>query len=144
MQGNSITVWLWACLVAFMLRVVGQALTYWREFSFLPPFDAWYSGAISYHFLVIWQLTIIILMVWFTFRFSKGLVKPRRSLGTVLQTIGIIYFGIMFVRLVISLFGLSDHIWFNRPIPSFFHLVLASYLFFAGRYHSIKSGLQGS
>jgi len=74
-------------------------------------------------------------MVLFAVRFTKGLVVPHRGLGLWLQSIGILYFSVMFIRLVISLFGVSELVWFNRPIPSFFHLVLATYLFIAGRYH---------
>lgn len=74
-------------------------------------------------------------MVLFAVRFTKGLVIPHRGLGIWLQSIGILYFSVMFIRLVISLLGISELIWFNRPIPSFFHLILASYLIIAGRYH---------
>lgn len=131
--------WLWFCLALFTLRVVGQLLVYWFGLPFLPDFDTWYSGAISYHFLIVWQLIIIILMAVFAFRFSHNLVIPKRRIGHLLTTIGIIYFIIMFVRLIIGLFGLNDHFWFNRPIPSFFHLVLAWYLIISGKYHLKKS-----
>ncbi len=143
-QGNNIVVWLWVCLAIFIIRVVGQLLVYWFSIPLLPPFDAWYSGAISYKFLFIWQLIIIAAMTVFAFRVAGKLVRPRCCLGIFLQIIGIVYFSVMLVRLLIGLFELSDYTWFNRPIPSFFHLVLATYLFLSGRYHSIKSALQGS
>ena len=139
MQGNNIATWLWVCLVIFTLRVLGQFLVYKFDIQALPPFEAWYSGAISYKFLLLWQLFIMSAMGLFAYRISKNLVVPRYRLGVVLRAVGTLYFCIMFVRLLISLFGLSNDIWFSRPIPSFFHLILASYLFLVGRYHLIKS-----
>lgn len=138
MQANNIAVYLWLCFVIFSFRVVGQLSVYWFDIPVLPAFDAWYSGAISYGFLVIWQLIIMVAMAVVALRISKNLVVPRHRLGNVLQIIGVIYFGIMLIRLLISVFGLSDAIWFNRPIPAFFHLVLASFLILCGRYHLRK------
>jgi len=134
-----IAIGLWVLLALFSLRVLGQLLAYWFNSSFLPPFSAWYSGSLNYNFLLISQFIIIGLMIVLNFRFTKRVVVSRPFFGQVIGVIGLIYFIVMFARLGISLFKLSDQVWFNRPIPSFFHLVLASYLMLVAKYHLIAT-----
>lgn len=134
-QDNNVAIGLWFCSGLFILRVLGQLLAYQFEIPLLPSFDVWHSGAIGYQFLLGSQIIIIVMMIVFAYRFDKGLVIRHRKVGDALQIIGILYFSIMFARLSIYLGGLSGHVWFNRPIPSFFHLVLACYIFLAGSYH---------
>ncbi|WP_455198547.1 hypothetical protein [Kaarinaea lacus] len=127
--------WLWVLWLAFVFRVAAQwSLTVW-EVPFLPPFDAWYSGALSYPQLLFSQFVIMAIMAFIAFRFSQGKVVADRTRGIILLVAGAVYFSLMFVRLFIGVLGLSEVLWFNRPIPSFFHLVLASFVLLLGRYH---------
>jgi hypothetical protein len=41
----------------------------------------------------------------------------------------------MALRLIIGLTGWSEAPWFQRPIPAFFHLVLAAYLLVLAAFH---------
>ena len=50
---------LWALLVLFILRVLGQALVAFADVRFLPPMEAWYSGLMPYEYLLPSQIAII-------------------------------------------------------------------------------------
>ncbi|WP_455217425.1 hypothetical protein [Kaarinaea lacus] len=127
--------WLWGLFLVFVFRVVAQgSLTIW-ELPFLPPFDAWYSGALSYPQLLFSQIVIMAIMAFIAFRFSQCKVVADRTRGIILLVAGALYFSLMFVRFFIGVFGLSELTWFSRPIPSFFHLVLASFVLLIGHYH---------
>ena len=41
----------------------------------------------------------------------------------------------MVVRLMLGLTVLSSHYWFANHLPTFFHLVLASFMLVAGAFH---------
>jgi hypothetical protein len=44
---------LWLCTLLFALRIIAQPLSTTGYFSYLPPFDTWYSGALPYPLLLI-------------------------------------------------------------------------------------------
>ena len=52
---------LWLLLFLFILRVIGQMFVAAGWQGFLPPMEEWYSGLISYPWLVVSQIVIIIL-----------------------------------------------------------------------------------
>lgn len=131
--------WLWALLMIFIFRVLAQLSLTMFDIPFLPPFEAWYSGVLSYRQLLASQVFIIMLMAFVALRFSLGIVKAKRWLGLSLLTLGSLYFSIMIVRLLIGIADISEIIWFNRPIPSFFHLVLATFVLLIGHYHYTHS-----
>lgn len=132
---KKLVIGLWACCGLFFLRVTGQLLSYWFDIPLLPSFNSWYSGAITYENLFLMQIIIIFFMALFSWRISVNKIIINRKTGTLLQIVGALYFTFMFIRLIISLIGVSDAIWFNFPIPSFFHLVLATYILLVARYH---------
>lgn len=132
---NEISVWLWLLTFIFIFRVVGQLLAQWFEIPFLPSFDHWYSGALAYPYLLGFQFLIIAVMSLVSFRVDKGLLLPHRKTGVFLQVIGWFYFSVMFVRWVIGVFEMVDITWFQRPIPAFFHMILASYILLVAHYH---------
>ena len=78
-------------------------------------------------------------MLLVSYRISKRLLQPSRKIGVSLQVIGWIYFSVMFVRLLIGITEAVDITWFQRPIPSFFHIVLASYILLVAHYHQSAS-----
>ena len=134
--------WLWGLWFIFVFRVFAQlSLTAW-DVPFLPPFDAWYSGALSYPQLLFSQFVIMIIMAFIALRFTRGKIVADRTRGILLLSLGALYFTVMFIRLVIGLLDLSEILWFNRPIPSFFHLILASFVLLPGHFHIKYSGTE--
>lgn len=127
--------WLWLLLGLFCFRVAAQFVTLAGTPSFLPPFDAWHSGVLPYGALVTAQIVIIVVFGWTASRFSGGNVRPRRTLGLFLASIGLLYFAVMLVRLVLGLTLFSTHPWFGKLLPTVFHLVLASFLLLVGAFH---------
>ena len=127
--------WLWVILFIFSCRVIAQFSLTITEVPFLPPFEAWYSGAVPYPQLLALQLLTIIVMGWVAWRFHRAQVVAKWSMGIVLLLLGFLYFSVMVIRLLVGFADLSVAVWFHRPIPSFFHLVLASFILLAGHFH---------
>jgi hypothetical protein len=133
-QGNH-GPWLWRLLGAFAFRVAAQpaaALTGW---PILPPFDAWQSGALPYPLLLGSQVALAGWMARTASRVSRGVERPARGLGRWLAVLAGIYGGAMSMRLVLGLTWLGGHWWFDAPLPTLFHLVLAAYLAVYAHYH---------
>jgi sterol desaturase/sphingolipid hydroxylase (fatty acid hydroxylase superfamily) len=127
--------WLYGLLGLFVLRVVAQPLALVLPAGSVPSFESWHSGALPYGWLLTAQVLIIITLGWTATQFSRGRVTARRRVGQALLTFGGLYFGAMVVRLVLGATWLSDERWFASPIPTFFHLVLASWLLVCGHFH---------
>ena len=134
--------WLWVLLAIFICRVIAQLSLTMFDIPFLPPFEAWHSGALPYTQLLVSQVLIIVLMTFVALRFSQGIVEAKRWLGISLLAPGSLYFSVMVVRLLIGITGISEIVWFNRPIPSFFHIVLAAFVLLVGHYHYTQSRKQ--
>jgi len=128
-------VWLWLLLGLFLFRVVAQPLTLLVHSRFLPPFESWYSGALSYPALIVSQLLILIWLLYTSRQFTNGDVKASARLGVTMLIFGAAYFILMLLRLVLGTTLLSGQRWFASPVPTFFHLVLATYLLVYGHFH---------
>ncbi len=122
-------------LALFCFRVLAQLLQRYLELPFLPPFDAWQSGAVPYNGLLVSQLLIIVFYGWLLRRIASGRMQPSRRQGLVFLIVGLIYFSMMAARLFIGLTGLSEHHWFRSYLPTLFHFVLAGYLIVVGYFH---------
>ncbi len=122
-------------LALFCFRVLAQLLQHYLALPFLPPFDAWQSGAVPYGILLASQILIIAIYFWILMRIMTNRMQPSRRQGWIFLFIGIIYFLAMVLRLAIGLTGLSDHHWFRSYLPILFHFVLASYLIVVGVFH---------
>jgi len=131
---------MWLLFSLFVFRVIAQIVVALVDVPFLPPFDAWYSGAL----VLVFQLAIIIIMFVVILKIAKNKLRPHRKLGRWLLILGSIYFFVMLIRLTVFWFSLSDLVWFNRPIPAFFHLVLALFVLSVGGYHKKHSYITGS
>ena len=120
--------------LAFVARVVSQAVQRWAPVSFLPPFDDFQGSGLPYPVLLAAQVAIVALAVVVTVRMhrGKGLIGSR--LVALVTAAGAVYFAVMAVRLVLGLTVLSDSGWFSTWIPTVFHLVLASKLMLIGAY----------
>src|SRR6185503_1584183 len=108
--------------------------------ALLPPFESWHSAALPYSVLLATQLTILGTLGWTARRFTNGNVVARRSIGRVALILGALYFITMVIRLILGLTVLRSTRWFASPIPTLFHLVLASSVLLYGRFHWIHGG----
>ncbi len=135
MESRRYGFWLWVLLGLFSCRVVAQ-LAQWRtEVPFLPSFEAWHSAVIPYGLLLASQALILGFYGWVALAFWKGRVQPSRTSAGAWLSIGVVYAGVMVVRLVLGLTVMSSHFWFANHLPTFFHLVLASFMLVAGAFH---------
>jgi putative CocE/NonD family hydrolase len=127
-----------ALLGLFVLRVLAQALIAIGDGAFLPPWEEWFSGLVPYPQLLASQFVIILGCgkVCLDFNRQHGFfVTPRRWLGTLLLSVGSVYFAVMVMRYAIrmSLYPLER--WTGGSIPIFFHWDLAAFLLVLGAYH---------
>ncbi len=120
-------------------RVLAQLMEFVYPVSFLPSYAAWHSGASPYGVLLLAQgviLAVCLRVVWSVF---QGTVVASRQKGNILLALGLIYLVSMCIRLMIGLMIASDHFWFGATLPTFFHIVLASFLIVYGRFHVVIS-----
>lgn len=123
----------------FSFRVLAQFVQGWHPLPFLPSFESWQSGALPYEFLLAAQIVIMVACLTATWGFLAGSVVPSPRKGTIALTLGIIYFTLMLVRLIAGLTVATDHFWFRARLPTFFHLVLATFVILYGHFHSTFS-----
>jgi hypothetical protein len=120
---------LWALLALFALRVAGQALVAFLDVRFLPPMDAWYSGVIPYAYLLPAQLLIIAVMAKICLEFTRRrgyFFEPKRFFAAEWLWFGYVYLAAMVARAIFLM---------DRPIPIFFHWVLAAFVITIGHSH---------
>lgn len=127
--------WLYMCFGLFLFRVTAQLIQKFYTLPFLPTFDAWYSGALAYPWLLASQLVIITVMAWVISGFAKGRILPRYILGKVLLALGSVYLLVMLFRLIAGFTFAAGHPWLGAHIPAFFHIVLASFVLLVGHFH---------
>lgn len=125
-------------LLIFILRVIGQMLVALGWQGFLPPMEEWYSGLIPYPWLVVSQITIIVLYGKVCLDFFHGdgfFSRPHRKLGKGLLIFGSIYLGVMIFRYIFRMILHPEARWFGGTIPIFLHWVLATFLLLVGNFH---------
>jgi len=127
--------WLWILAGLFALRVAAQPLALVVNSRFLPRFESWHSGVVPYPLLVGAQLLILLWLLSTAWFVARGAVRPVRKLGGILIGAAGLYGVTMLARLVLGATLLRDERWFASPLPTVFHLVLASYLYVYGRLH---------
>lgn len=122
----------------FLLRVLGQLLVAVFHVGFLPPMEAWMSGAISYPVLFVLQVCIIGLMVkvCLDMRRRRGyFARPNGRLGWFLLEGAGLYLLIMILRYALRMALYPHERWFGGSLPIFFHCVLAFFLLVWGTYN---------
>jgi len=129
---------MWFLTAAFACRVSAQLLVLSYPELPLPAFERWHSEVLSYPILVAFQLAILLMLGFLSHRVFSHQLIPNSKRANRLLVFGATYFLIMLFRLCVSLSvihlpGLSDLAWFQRPLPSFFHLVLASFILILAR-----------
>jgi len=113
--------------LAFLARVLGQALVAFLQVGWLPPMDRWYSGLLPYPVLLPIQLAILAVQARVSLDLWRGsgwFASRRPRGGAWLRRLALAYFLAMVVRLVATSGG---------RIPIFFHWVLAAWLWLLGR-----------
>ena len=134
--------WLWVLAALFCVRVIAQPVALILHPGFLPPFDAWHSAVIPYALLLASQGIILFWLAWTAMRFSTAAVTPNRRIGVNALILGTLYFSVMALRLLLGATILHDQRWFARPLPTIFHLVLATYLILFAHFHYHRSSTQ--
>ena len=123
------TVLLWTLLALFVLRVAGQALVAFFDVPHLPAMEAWYSGLMPYQYLLPAQLLIVVAMAKICLDFTRRrgfFFEPKRFFAGPWLWFGYLYLAVMIARAAIVM---------DRPIPIFFHWVLAAFVIAVGHSH---------
>jgi hypothetical protein len=132
-QGHALCLWL--LFGAFAFRVAAQLLQRWQHVAWLPAFSAWQSGFLPYPLLLVCQIAILAWQARLARAVTASRLAASRRIGLRWLTFGTIYFATMTARLVLGGTVLRGHWWFDAPLPSTFHLVLASYVLVIGSFH---------
>ena len=127
--------WLIVLLGAFLMRVAAQPLALLTGWRWLPPFDAWQSGAVPYPLLLASQLLLAAWMAYLIAGVTSGRTRPRRPVGRWVMAAAGLYAAVMIPRLVLGLTVFRGHWWLDAPLPTLFHLVLMTFLAVYGHYH---------
>ena len=120
---------LWALTALFAGRVAGQALVAFLGVGWLPPMERWYSGLLPYEYLLPSQILIVALMLKICADFTRArgyFYEPKRFFARPWLIFGYVYLAAMLLRAVLVM---------DRPIPIFFHWVLAIFILIVGESH---------
>lgn len=123
---RSTTIVLSVLAVLFVLRVLSQLIQLRWSLPLLPDFAAWQSGAVSYQALLVAQGGLIAFMALSIFAVVKGRRLP--NVGAVLCLLGCLYWAVMSFRAIAGFFELSQSSWFDQPLPTAFHFVIATFI----------------
>lgn len=135
-RNNLFAQYLFALLGLFVFRVVAQLIQAVYPTSYLPPFDAWQSGALPYPLLVAFQFVIIFFCLRVIMKIRKNSTERSDKAARIYLTLGGVYLAVMLFRLVAGLTFAPEHQWFGAHLPTLFHLVLATFLITVGLFHS--------
>jgi hypothetical protein len=127
---------LWLLTGLFALRVVAQPAALLVESPGIPSFESWHGGLLPYPVLLVSQVLILGWLARTASCFGSGEVVANPRLGRVALALGGVYLLAMLVRLTLGLTALADVRWFASPVPTFFHLVLATYVLVWGYAHA--------
>lgn len=127
--------WLWVTGALFALRVVAQPAARVSAWRVLPPFEAWQSGALPYGWLLATQIAILVWMTRTAWRVSRGSYPPVPARGRLVGGVAAVYGAVMLARLGLGATMFAGHWWLDAPLPTVFHLVIASYLGVYAHFH---------
>lgn len=122
---------LWGLTALFALRVAAQPLALIEPH--LPAFDAWHGDVMPYPVLLASQLLILAFMVTLNRACMRGQLVLRPRLAQTLTVLGWLYFSAMLARLALGQVLNPAPAWFDRPLPTLFHLVLSVWLLLLAR-----------
>ncbi len=140
--GNTYFPWLVILLLAFVFRVFAQLIQWQIGIEFLPKFDDWQGSSMPYPILLIIQTCAIGCFAWITFRVKMDRFSPSVRKYRICLVVGWIYFLSMTFRLIAGQTFAGGLSWFSKPLPAFFHIVIASFIILFGYYlaklHAVK------
>lgn len=110
----------------FLARVAGQAVARLFAPPVLPPDALWHAGVVPYPLLAGVQLALFAAMAATVWRLGRIGTHPRAA--AMFLAAGAVYLGAMSARFVIGAAGIAPGGWFDKPISTPFHLVLAGWL----------------
>ena len=110
----------------FLARVAGQGIMRVAQPSWLPPDPMWHAGLVPYSALLGIQLVLLALMAMVIARLDR--IRQNDRLSMVVAGVGSLYLVVMAGRFAVGASGLVPGGWFDRPISTTFHLVLAGWL----------------
>ncbi len=110
----------------FRVRVTGQAVARFFEPAMLPPDALWHAATVPYLVLAGAQLVLLAAMAIVIWRLGRIGKHPR--VAGIILAIATVFLGVMSVRFVIGAMGFAPDSWFDKPISTPFHLVLAGWL----------------
>ncbi|NOT24758.1 MAG: hypothetical protein HOP16_01535 [Acidobacteria bacterium] len=134
---------LWLLAGLFAARVLAQPAALVIESPLLPRFESWHSGILPYPVLLLSQVALLVWLARTAFVFRTGNVVGSFWVARVAIAFGAVYFVVMLARLLLGLTLLAHVRWFASPIPTAFHLVLATYLLVFGYVHASHARVQG-
>ena len=89
--------------------------------------DVWQSGTLPYAALFAAQIAIVAVQIWVIARTRRGPQTLSTKARRAVFVIGSTYFSFMVFRLIAGATFANEHSWFDAPVPSTFHLVLAAF-----------------
>ena len=114
--------------IAFAGRVVVQLAQRVHPVGWLPSFEQWQSGALPYGVLLGGQLAILAAQC----AIVLGVIRDRGPLGRggrrAIAGFAWAYLAVMVVRMVVGFTEVAQGSWFDAPLPTAFHLLLATFL----------------
>lgn len=119
----------------FLLRVIGQVLVTYAGVAWLPGRGHWQSGLLPYPALLVFQIVILAVMFGIARDAWRGhgwFVAARPGVGRFVRAASVVYFAAMLVRYVTTMALHPEWFPFEHSIPTFFHCVLATFLFLYG------------
>ena len=128
---------MWACVVLFMFRVLGQVYVALYGPRWLPPMQEWYSGLLPYYLLLPTQLLVLAFMTIVAYDYTRedGFLFVTSALkGKILIGLAIVYFSSMVTRYVITMVRYPERRWLSGTIPIALHCVLAAFMFMVGSF----------
>ncbi|NNG03242.1 MAG: hypothetical protein HKM95_03975 [Inquilinus sp.] len=136
-RARSTTIVLSVLAALFGMRVLSQLVQSRWSLPILPDFSAWQSGALSYGSLLFGQIGLIVFMAASIHAVARG--KRLARTGMVLCVLGCLYWAVMSLRAVVGFFELSQNSWFDQPLPTAFHFVIATFIAVLGWFWAAPS-----
>lgn len=110
----------------FVGRIVGQLVARLGEVAWLPPDVLWHAAVVPYSALIAAQIALLGVMAITIWRLDR--IREKPVLAVLLAWFATAYAATMIVRFVVGAAGLTRIAWFDAPISTPFHLVLAGWL----------------
>ncbi len=110
----------------FLARVAGQAVACSIAPAILPSDAMWHMATVPYAVLATVQVAVLAAMAVAIWRLGRIGTHPRTAAA--LLVVGALYLGAMGSRFVIGAAGIAPGGWFDKPVSTPFHLVLAGWL----------------